>query len=392
MSNLSIKEFYNNIVLLLLLTLSFSKSIPNIVLAVALFAFIVMLYKKQTAFPKKQYYYPFGFLFFYLLTKSIFNSSIANEINLFSRFLLVLILPILFIPVPKNKIIVGFIVSIFMAVIVALVNTAVFYLKYKTLPFSNGEEVNKLLIIERPYLGFMCLIALILSLFIAKEYPKYKKTLFALSIFFTIFIFFIAARLSIITLLGVAIIYLLFYSGLSVLKKIGVVAVSFALILASLLSYKNLSNRFFVSDSIQTMKDYEPRVVIWSCASEIARSTEFNSIFGSKSINWIEKQYVQCYSDTIKNESKKAWFLNIKYNSHNQFIDFFLIGGFLGLGLFLFFLFSMLKYSVGNFYFFSIAVSLILFFLMENVLHRQLGCYSTAILFSIISKYKDEKN
>jgi O-antigen ligase len=392
MSIFSKKESYSNIILLLVLALSFSRSIPNIILGVALLFYAVLLYQKEIVFPKKHYFFPFGLLFLYLLIKAVLQSSIGNEVNVFSRFLVVIILPIVFIPVPRNKIIWGFIASVFIAVSIALIHTSIYYLDNKTLPFSNGEDVNRILIIERPYMGFICLIALILCLFMAKEYPKFKKALLALGLFFGIFIFFIAARLSLITLIGVVFIYLLFYSGLSAVKKAIIITVSFMAVFTALLSYKNLSNRFFVADSFQTMQDYEPRVVIWSCASEIIRSPDFNLIFGSKSFNWMQEQYVQCYADSIANESKKAWFLAIKYNSHNQFIDFFLIGGFLGLGPFLFFVFSMMKNAKGNFYFFSIVVSLTLFFLMENVLHRQFGCYLTAIVFSITAKYRDEKN
>lgn len=392
MSIFSKKESYNYIILLLLLALSFSKSIPNIILGVALFFYAVLLYQKEIVFPKKHYFYPFGLLFLYLLIKAVFQSSIGNEVNVFSRFLVVIILPIVFIPVPKIKTIWVFIASVFIAVSIALIHTLIYYLNNKILPFSNGADVNKILIIERPYMGFICLVALILCLFMAKEYPKFKKALLALSLFFGIFIFFIAARLSLITLIGVAIIYLLFYSGLSAVKKAIIITVCFMVVFTALLSYKNLSNRFFVTESFQTMKDYEPRVVIWSCASEIIRSSDFNLIFGSKSYNWLQEQYLKCYEDSITNESKKVWFLDTKYNSHNQFIDSFLIGGFLGLGLFLFFIFSMMKNAIGNFYFFSIVISLTLFFLMENVLHRQLGCYLTAIVFSITAKYRDEKN
>lgn len=385
-------EVYNNIAILLLLMLSISKSLPNIFLGILLFAYLILLYQKGTVLPKKQFYFPFGLFFLYLLVKSIFNSSIGSEIELFSRLLIIIILPILFIPVPKNKVIFGFILSVFIATIIALFNTVNYYFQYKTLPFSNGDEVNKLLVIERPYMGFMCLTALMLCLYMAKNHSKYKIKLFGLSLFFSFFIFFIAARLSLISLILMSIIYLLFYSGLSIVKKITIIAISCVIILTVLLSYKNLSNRFFVKDSIQTIIDYEPRFVIWNCASEISHSTDFDYIFGSKSYNWIQEQYYQCYSNTIDNQSKKDWFLYIKYNSHNQFIDVFLIGGFFALGLFLFFIFSMVQNSTGNFYMLAIVISLTLFFLMENVLHRQLGCYLGAIIISIISKYRDDKN
>jgi len=386
------KEVYHNIVILLLIMLSFSKSIPNITLGVLLFTYILLLIKKEIILPKKYFHYPFLILFTYLLIKSILNLSLSSEFELFSRFLIIIIIPILFIPVPNNKIILGYILFVFIAIVIALINTANYYLHYKTLPFSNGDEANRLLVIERPYMGFVCLTALILSLYMAKKISKHKKKLFVLSLFFAFFIFFIAARLSLITLILMAFLYLLFYSSWSIIKKISSIVISCIIILTIILSYKNLSNRFFITDSIQTMKDYEPRFVIWNCAKEITHSSDFNYVFGGKSFNWVQDQYNQCYSITIHNQSKKDWFLNIKYNSHNQFIDFFLIGGFLGLALFLFFVVKIIQNSIDNFYMLALATSLTLFFLMENVLHRQFGCYLVAIIISIISKYKDDKN
>lgn len=378
--------------MLLIMTLSFSIALPNIVLGVASLAYVFLLYKKKIVVPEKQYYYTFGLFFLYFLLKSIFSSSINDEARMFSRLLVVIILPIVFIPIHKNKIILGFIASVLTAALITLIHITIYCIQNKTLVFSYDANIVQHMPMMRPYLGFMCLIAFILCLFMAKEEPKYKKTFIALSIFLGVFIFFIVARLSIITLLGVVVIYVLFYSGLSFTKKAILITVGFLALSTALVYYKNLSTRYETLKSSKTVQDSDPRLVIWECALKIPKSPEFSMIFGGKSCKWVKDQTIQCYSDSIADEGLRNSFITERFDSHNQFIESFLYGGFIGLGVFLFFLFSMMKNSIGNFYFFSIVVSLIVFFLMENVLTGgQFGPYLIAIIFSITTQYKEDK-
>jgi O-antigen ligase len=386
------ENFYDITVFLLLVTLSFSMALPSIFLGILILSFSLKWYKKQTAFPKDRAYFIFAVLIFYLAIKGVFNHTIVDDIGIYSRFLFVIILPVLFFPVAKEKIMIGFVISGLIAMCLSSFNIINYYLEFSSLPFSNGEEVNRLLIIERPYMGFFCLISTLICLNFFKNYSKHKLLFVGLSLFFSAFIFFIAARLSLVTLMGLLLIYLFFYSGLSVIKKIILIFSGIILFVTILLTYKNLSNRFFIKDNLETMKDYEPRIEIWNCASNIILLPDYTPIFGSKGYNWIEGHLVQCYSDKIANESKKEWFLKNRYNSHNQFIDFYLIGGIIGLFLFIYFIYMLLLNSKMRFYYFSLTLSLILFFLMENVLHRQLGCYMVGVLVSLTIKGLNEKN
>lgn len=379
------EKYYDIIVFSLLFTLSFSKALPTIFLGILIPFFFIKIFKKQFLFPTGKGYYIFSFLFLYLIIKSLFNTTISDDISLYSRYLIVIVIPFLFIPVSKNTIKLGVIISVFTAVLIAVFHIIVYYLSFKSLPLSNGSQVNELLVIERPYFGFVCLIASIICLNLANEFPKYKKGLYFLSLFFIVFIFFIAARLSLITVVGLLFVYFSFYSGFSLFKKMLILVVSLGLIILVLLSYKNLSNRFYISENIEIIKDYEPRFVIWKCASEIQNEDNFNTFFGGKSNLWIQDQLNQCYFDSIEKETKRDWFLKSQFNTHNQFIGFFLAGGVIGFLLFLLFLVSLFKAS-NNFYMLSIVLSISLFFIMENVLHRQFGCYLTAIIISLLLK------
>lgn len=383
---------YEYLITLLILTLSFSKALPNIILGVLVFIFSISLFYKRVIIEKKHYKNFFFLLLVYLVIIKSLNYVIFDELTSLGRLIIITIIPILFHQIPKNKIIISFISMVLLAMFIASIRIGLFYLNNNSLPFSNNSEVNDLLFIERPYMGFVCLINTLLSLYMIKETPKHKHLFLLISLFSSFFIFFIVARLSIITIVFLLITFLLFYLQLSLFKKGLILFLGTSIIFIALFNYKNLTNRFFLKANLETIKDYEPRLVIWPCTIEIINSDDFNLFFGAKSNNWIESQLTQCYSNKIENASKKQWFVKSRFNSHSQFIDIFLEAGTIGLALFLFFIFYLLIYSRTNFYTFAIAFSIILFFILENVLYRQFGCYVLAILFSIIEKIKNEEN
>lgn len=383
---------YEYLITLLILTLSFSKALPNIILGVLVFIFSISLFYKRVIIEKKHYKNFFFLLLVYLVIIKSLNYVIFDELTSLGRLIIIIIIPILFHQIPKNKIIISFISMVLLAMFIASIRIGLFYLNNNSLPFSNNSEVNDLLFIERPYMGFVCLINTLLSLYMIKETPKHKHLFLLISLFSSFFIFFIVARLSIITIVFLLITFLLFYLQLSLFKKGLILFLGTSIIFIALFNYKNLTNRFFLKANLETIKDYEPRIVIWPCTIEIINSDDFNLFFGAKSNNWIESQLTQCYSNKIENASKKQWFVKSRFNSHSQFIDIFMEAGIIGLALFLFFIFYLLIYSRTNFYTFAIAFSIILFFILENVLYRQFGCYVLAILFSIIEKINNEEN
>jgi O-antigen ligase len=386
------KKIYEYFIILLILTLSFSIALPNIVLGVLVFIFLISLYYKRVIIEKKHYKNFFFFFLVYLVIIKSLNHVIFDELSSFSRFLIIVMIPVLFYQTPKNKIIISFISAVLLAIFIASIRIGLFYLSNNSLPFSNNSEVNNLLFIERPYMGFVCLINTLLSFYMIKEIPKYKHFFLLISLLSSFFIFFIVARLSIITIVFLLITLLFFYLPLSLFKKGLIFFLGASIIFIALFNYKNLTNRFFLKANLETIKDYEPRLVIWPCTVEIIHLNDFNMFFGAKSNKWIESQLTQCYSNKIENTSKKEWFVKSRFNSHSQFIDVFLEGGIIGLIFFLFFIFHLLIYSRTNFYTFAIVFSIILFFMLENVLYRQFGCYVLAILFSIIEKIKNEEN
>ncbi len=142
---------------------------------------------------------------------------------------------------------------------------------------------------------------------------------------------------------------------------------------------KNISERFFIKsnieESLKVASDYEPRIVIWNCANNMSEKNDFSFITGFKGYEIVTNNFLECYSATIENESKKEYFLSEKFNSHNQFIDFYLCGGLLGLALFTSFFIKLFYEVKSSFFSVAIVISFLLFFFVENIFYRQFGCY-----------------
>jgi hypothetical protein len=90
----------------------------------------------------------------------------------------------------------------------------------------------------------------------------------------------------------------------------------------------------------------------------------------------------------INLEHKNDFFNNKYYNTHNQYLNFMLATGFLGLLLFIIFLFKNLQLAIlGSLEQFSIVLLFILLMFIENILDRQNGVIYFAIFINYFSFY-----
>ena len=370
---------------LLLLSTPFFMALPNILIILLTLLWVWRIYKKEVAFASISNLW-LTVLFVYLSVKAVFFETFLEDSRVYGRFLLIFLLPIVLSNVRTIVLKVAFIGMSCLAIAIAGLRMVSFYFSNGNLPFSNGDVVNRLLIVERPYFGFICLISIIFCVEMGKLYYKRKFIFIALGFLFAVFIFLIAARLSLLTLIVLALAYLFFQSGLKTWHKLTLIAAGAACTTILLMSYGNLSERFLRNASKDRIHLYDPRVVIWTCASEISQAPDFNIVTGLSGYTEITKRYVDCYGTKNNDDlERKQLFIVKEYNSHSQFIDFYLIGGIAGLLLFTGFAISLLTSAKGNFYNFAVAFSLVMFFVLENVFHRQFGCYLIAILLSIIA-------
>ena len=180
---------------------------------------------------------------------------------------------------------------------------------------------------------------------------------------------------------------------------------SFLLIVGAVLIFssiiytnKNLSNRFFYSeDSIRSsfidkIKTHEPRYDIWKFSGQIFKEEKpyFFGIGTFKTQELLVSKY-----KLMPIEKRKNWFIERNFNTHNQYIDIAISYGIIGLLIFLVFVKEIVKFSFKNIHSLNLVISLLLFLIVENIFHRQLGSFIfalTLVLALFLIKSKNEKN
>lgn len=384
-------QCYDSLFCILLLFISSSIRFPNII-TIGLILFFLIDYKRSFKLDFKKLIQPHFFIFcilmLYLFLKAIFTNTVFE--NNYTLFLIVLALPFLFLKVNNPaKIMVVFIGSVLFRIAIASYNVAKYYFEHKNLNFFEGEIINNLLQIERPYLGFLCVISTVLLLWLTTIYYRIRYILYLLAFLNVVFLTVISARLSIISILSICMLYLIFYFNLSILKKAQIFSI--LLLTSSIILFFNssLRKRLFIStnieQSIEKFKHHEPRFIIWDCAYSIASQKEFNILFGLNSKKELENQYSYWFDKKMTNKHRANFFIQSKLNSHNQFIGTYLSSGLLGLLLLFGFLFFQWKNYKENFYKTSLTLSLFFFFIFEMVLERQLGVYLFTFVICLLT-------
>ena len=385
-----IDNIFDIVFSILLFSLSISMAIPNLVLAVLFFVF---LFKRDKIKVVKWYTKLLFIVVIYIFLKALFFNALVENFSIYKHFLVVLVLSFLIYNIKNiTTVIKGSIFGVFLGVMVALFKISNFYFIHKVLPFGNTVEVQDLLLIHRPYFGFMCLITIVLIDVLLPKINSKKEKIFYVIIGFIIavFMYIIVARLSLFLLIIYLIIKTINYLKLSLVKSVLGFLTIFIFMFGAFSLNKNIKNRLHIeasySETIKVLKNQEPRFVIWDCFFSQINNKNFNVYFGYNNRKSIQEELNGCYKERIDNVSKRDYYVDTEFNTHNQFFDIFLEGGILGLSLFLA-LFMFLVYSFReNFNASFILLSFILFFIFENLVHRQLGAYLFGIFIPLFHK------
>jgi len=186
---------------ILLLSLSISMAIPNILLGVL---FLLFFFKQKKIF-SVFYVKLLGLFVLFIFTKAIFFQSFINNIYLYKHIAVLLLLSLLVFNIKNiNSVIKGYVLGVFLGIIITAINIFNFYLDHNFLPFGNTSQVQDLLLIHRPYFGFMCFISIVLIYGLAKKIKskKKRKVYLILGIIILGFLFTIVARLSLLLALA----------------------------------------------------------------------------------------------------------------------------------------------------------------------------------------------
>ena len=398
----TLAKTYNYIVFLICLSIPFmtyANAFVNISM-ICLLCILIAIFEREKII--KIFRFRFlkvliGFLFFIIIT-SIINDSFFLDFDESRKLGQIILLIILFSFTPDKKLIMyGFIAGTFISSLLTNINIINYYLSSSDLLILK-PSVKELFVTERLYLGFLIVISSILlaNLHQITKDKRLKYLSLSLIVFFLATLFVISSRSALI-ILAVVFLTTTIYQ-LSPLNSLLLIITAGLIFSTIIFTNKNLSSRFLYSeDSIRSsfidkIKTHEPRYDIWKFSGQIFKEEKpyFFGIGTFKTQELLKSKY-----QLMPIEKRKNWFIERSFNTHNQYIDIALSYGIIGLFIFLIFVREIVKFSLKNIQSFNLVISLLLFLIVENIFHRQLGSFIfalTLVLALFLIKSKNEKN
>ena len=387
---LSLDKIYSSLFFIICFSLAFIGdkfyAIPNgaNIALVLLFPFIINWSQLLNLLNKKLVIWFSAFVFFIFL-KSVFLNNFIEDISQIKKLFQVLLLVILSFGLKEKNLSYlksGIILGTFTACTYSLIKICIIVFQTGVFNFTKGPLINETLPVQRLYLGLLCTFSLI---FVFERLLKnQKKHNLFLAVFFVFFVFLIAGRIAIVSVLFI-IIYYVFTFLKSYMRYVAVLLI---LLFSSvvMLTNNNLSKRIFHSDDnfrtsyFEKIEMHEPRFLIWKYSFEILKQT--NLITGNGYSNTTEK-LVNKYNN-IPQQKKKNWFINKEFNTHNQYLDILISQGILAGLLFLIFLSQAFKLAKESHTKLLLLISMLIYMTVYNNFHRLIGVYLFALILIVI--------
>jgi O-antigen ligase len=386
----SLDKIYSSLFFIICFSLAFIGdkfyAIPNgaNIALVLLFPFIINWSQLLNLLNKKLVIWFSAFVFFIFL-KSVFLNNFIEDISQIKKLFQVLLLVILSFGLKEKNLSYlksGIVLGTFTACTYSLIKICIIVFQTGVFNFTKGPLINETLTVQRLYLGLLCTFSLI---FVFERLLKnQKKHNLFLAVFFVFFVFLIAGRIAIVSVLFI-IIYYVFTFLKSYMRYVAVLLI---LLLTSVvvLTNNNLSKRIFHSDDnfrtsyFEKIEMHEPRFLIWKFSFEILKQT--NLITGNGYSKTTEK-LVNKYNN-IPQQKKKNWFINKEFNTHNQYLDILISQGILAVFLFLIFLTQAFKLAKESHTKLLLLISMLIYMTVYNNFHRLIGVYLFALILIVI--------
>ena len=371
------------------------KGLPVIILFVLSVLFYFRRADKKIKFSK---IIKLSSLYLINLLSVFYSGNFHFPINKMETTLSLLIIPLTFGIIDKNIIIDKLKHNLFKCFIISTSFMSLVSLQYY---YSNKLFVKELfkvnsfrnLIIDAPFFGehpiyvsMFLGISILLALVCLEGKSKTEKTLLIISCLINIFHMLLLSSKGVFIAMMFSFILLVFFNKKGIRGKFLLFVSILGLFLASVLFFPNMERRFreigkkSTYTNLQVTNSSSIRIAIYECA--FAKIKE-NPVFG---YGWGlgDKELTTCYKEKSNHLFEK------KYNSHNQYLGYYLDGGaiaFLGL---IFFMYNRFKYSIINTeHFFSSFILLCsVLMLTENILSRQSGVIIFIFFISFFSYYK----
>lgn len=388
-----LSAIYPYIFLLLYLILPFDnyiRALPNILLIILAVAFPLVVkqsdFKKLKSFPVLLFF----LLVLFLFLNSTFSGRLGEDIGVIGKVFITLGLAVLYIPVNDvEKIKYAVVFSSLAAIAYSLYHFVLITHDLGYFVLGDSPQVVEALLIDRVYLGMLSVFSILISIQgIKKQYHPLNNYHLGNIIINFVFILLIASRIALVALL-ILILLRQFYGKRRIWKFV-LAGISALALTGFLLVLKNKDNQWLKSDKIpkvvvdfvENSRTYELRTTVWSCAGEVMKKNDIP--LNGLGFKTTEAKLVECYAENIENPIKREEFLSLKYNTHNQFLDFYLGAGVLAPVLFIVFILGSLIISRQQYFPTAMIVLLVWYCLVENVFHRQIGSYYIGLIMLAI--------
>lgn len=288
-----------------------------------------------------------------------------------------------------------FLISLTALILSGGYNLINYYLTSETFILTAGGHIDELLVVARPFLSYMLALGIFICFFLRKEDIKYRYIYMVLPFLFLTYMIFIGNRIQVLSLFLLLILYCVFYLRVRWFYKIGGILATMLLFVGMVSTSNTMRDRlelrsFRSNDIVKSLSHKEPRIEIWNCATEIIKENTFNHLTGIGSKKVLESKMENCYEYGIEDNPMQQYFIDSLFDTHNQFLEYYVLSGVLGCISFIF-LFGVVFYKTIK-YFIPTAILILVFnfCFVENLMDTQLGVYcfgfSFFLIFSILKK------
>tara|TARA_R100001369_G_C3325493_1_gene169671 strand:+ start:5710 stop:6819 length:1110 start_codon:yes stop_codon:yes gene_type:complete len=329
-------------------------------------------------------------LFFgYLVVNAALSGTLGEDFSIIKKVLIAVGLVLLYIPVNDfDKIKKAIIFSSIAAIIFSVINIVVLTNTLSDFNFGDSPMIIEALLVDRLYLGLLAVLSILVSysLMRPKFHPKNRYYL-ANIIINTLFLFLISTKIALLLLVFLLLLRQLYGTK----KRVRIpILVLFVAILGTLfyvgLTHKDDKEPSLLTNLVTNTMTWELRSETWECGWKIAKK---------KGVNWAgigfyntKDQLVSCYKTEITNLEKKQEFIDKRYNTHNQFLDFYNSAGLIGLLLFSILIIALFVKKRHQYFPVALLLSLVAYCMVENVFHRQIGAYYIGFILIVLVSNK----
>ncbi len=377
---------------------NYIRALPNILVAILVVTFPFVV--KREDFQRLKSIPIFLFLGFlvYLCINSILSSRFDEDLNIIKKVMLAAGLAILYIPVNDvnspngrtGKITSAIIFSALAAIIFSIYNFVLITDATGSFSLVDSPQIIESLLIDRLYLGLLCTLSIVISFQAIKKRYHPNNNYYLANIFVNLlFIILIGSKIALISLF-VLLLLQQFY-GQRKIWKIAIASLAIVAVIGLFFfiknerSYQNSSvpeNHKSPPAFIENSLTYELRAVVWESAAEVLKKVGFT--LTGIGFDETKDRLAENFEHSIQNPQKREQFIAQRYNTHNQFLDFYLSAGFLALILFLVFIAGSFLSTRKQFLPTAMISLLTMYCLVENLFNRQIGAYYIGFILIVL--------